>query len=96
MYVIWFKWFEKILFCYLILLDENGEVTYNQLVEKVTSLNINSFKTNFTQMVNIAPKNHAKVFEVKGNKIYLWNPVKDFILEQYKNFKILITQRDKK
>lgn len=47
-------------------------------------------------MVNIAPKNHAKVFEVKGNKIYLWNPVKDFILEQYKNFKILITQRDKK
>lgn len=40
-----------------------------------------SFLTNFSQMHNIAPKNHAKVFDVINGEIKLWNPVKDFIEE---------------
>ena len=40
-----------------------------------------SFLTNFSQMHNIAPKNHAKVFDVINGEVKLWHPVKDFIEE---------------
>lgn len=38
-----------------------------------------SFLTNFSQMHNIAPKNHAKVFDIHDNEVQLWKPVKEFI-----------------
>ena len=42
-----------------------------------------SFLINFSQMYNIAEKNHGKVFEVLNDEVKLWNPVKDFIEETW-------------
>ena len=44
-------------------------------------------------MANISPNNHAKVFEQKGDKIYLWAPVKEFILDYYTKIKQQIDTR---
>ena len=38
-----------------------------------------SFLSNFSQMHNIAPKNHAKVFDIYNGQVQLWSPVKEFI-----------------
>lgn len=38
-----------------------------------------SFLTNFSQMHNIAPKNHAKVFDLHNGEVSLWEPVREFI-----------------
>ena len=38
-----------------------------------------SFSTNFSQMHNIAPKNHAKVFDIYNGQVQLWSPVKEFV-----------------
>jgi hypothetical protein len=32
----------------------------------------------------ISDHNHAKVFEVRNDKVFLWEPVKDFILKEFK------------
>ena len=38
---------------------------------------------NYAQMINIADKNHGKVFSGASEKLTLWEPVKEFILQEY-------------
>lgn len=84
----------RILLCFLFLQENDGEVTYTELARKAkTALKVKNFKNNFTQMANISPNNHAKVFEQKGDKIYLWAPVKEFILDYYTKIKQQIDTR---
>ena len=40
-----------------------------------------NFDTNFSQMKNIAEKNHGKVFEINGNTVDIWPPVKSAVDE---------------
>ena len=76
----------KILYTFLSLYESSiGYVSYNELR---TEANIGSaFTTNFTQMKNIAEKNHGKIFDQIGDKVYLWDKVKNIVLQMYKQYK---------
>ena len=50
-------------------------------------MDVKNFMGNFAQMNNIADKNHGKVFAVTGDVVNLWEPVKDFIIQEYIEFK---------
>ncbi|MGF1741617.1 hypothetical protein L4C34_11195 [Vibrio profundum] len=47
-------------------------------------LDIKTFLSNFNQMKSIAPHNHAKVFEVTGENVRIWDVVKVHVRE-YEN-----------
>lgn len=72
----------KILRNYLELLKQNDFVYIDDLENH--SKTIKSFKSNFGQMKIISDHNHAKVFDVLNDKVYLWEPVKSFILKEFK------------
>lgn len=74
----------KILRNYFELLKQNDFVYIYDL--EIHSRTIRSFKSNFDQMKIISDHNHAKVFEVINDRVYLWEPVKSFILKEFKLF----------
>lgn len=72
----------KILYAYLSLYDSSvGYVLFRDLQQKANMGSV--FKTNFDQMVNFGEKNHGKIFESEGERVYLWEKVKDYVLELY-------------
>jgi 5-methylcytosine-specific restriction protein A len=87
------KWFstnktqisQTILLNYLELYFSNTFVTYSMLKNK--SSNLFTFSTNFSKMIDYTDKNHGKVFSKNNDMVYLWNPVKDFILNEYAKYK---------
>jgi len=86
------KWFQhpdqnnsKILITYLKLLEESEMVTLSQLATACSG--ITKFMGNYAQMINIADKNHGKVFNGTSDNIVLWEPVREFIIQQYIDFK---------
>lgn len=83
------KWFKsksqinsQIIIKYLELLGINEFVYLSELESKLKQLK--TFQSNYNQMKNFGEKNHAKVFDESNGKIYLWPPIKEFILEQYR------------
>lgn len=72
----------KIVRIYLELLKQNDFVYLYDLENH--SKRIKTFKSNFEQMKIISDHNHAKVFDVINDKVYLWEPVKSFILKEFK------------
>ncbi len=72
----------KILKSYLELLKQNDFVRYNDLENQCKS--IKSFKSNFDQMKIISDHNHAKIFDEIEGKVYLWEPVRDFIIKEFR------------
>ncbi|OJV63477.1 MAG: hypothetical protein BGO41_11675 [Clostridiales bacterium 38-18] len=85
------RWFKNrdqfnsiILYSFLELyFENNGIVKLEELRKKA---NIDTFDQNFNQMKTIAPQNHGKIFEVSKEYVYLWEPVKEVILNNYKRF----------
>jgi hypothetical protein len=89
------KWFKnldficsRILIIFLEMEKEFGSVKYDKLAEYCSG--IKTFKSNFTLMKNFGEKNHGKVFELNGEIITLWNPVKDNLVSEYKRHYELI------
>ena len=87
------KWFNntwqynsKVLYAFLRLYDPSiGYVSYIALRNEA---DIGSaFTTNYNQMKIIAEKNHGKVFEQVGDRVYLWENVKDIVLRMYETYK---------
>ena len=85
------KWYQnpdficsRILIIFLELEKKYGSVEYD-LLEKYCS-GIKTFKPNFAQMKNFGEKNHGKVFEQNGSLITLWNPVKENVISEFKNY----------
>lgn len=87
------KWFNntwqynsKVLYAFLRLYDPSiGYVSYTALRNEA---DIGSaFTTNYNQMKIIAEKNHGKVFEQVGDRVYLWENVKDIVLRMYETYK---------
>lgn len=85
------KWFNnpnqkntKILISFMELLDGNRSVRYDTLESRCSS--ISNFKSNYDQMKAIGKKNHGKIFEEINTLITLWEPVKDYITNQYSLF----------
>ena len=87
------RWFKNpsqfnstILFGFLELSEQQDKVTIQMLRSKCSVLS--DFEGNYNQMKNFGEKNHGKVFEEMDGIITLWEPVKGFILELYKQQKV--------
>lgn len=77
----------RILRAYLTLEERNGQdgITVKMLEEEYAKQGGKApFHSNFVQMKIIAPKNHGKVFEVKGEFVSIWPKVSDLV-NKYKN-----------
>lgn len=75
----------KILNLYMSL-SHNGlhSIPHTTLKERFEQLYNDQFESNFSQMKNVSPKNHAKVFtESKDGMISLWEPIATFVKEQF-------------
>lgn len=86
------KWFSrpgqnnsKILIRYMNMLEKSEQVSFQQLAEECAD--VKNFSGNFAQMNNVAEKNHGKVFTGSSDNIQLWEPIKDFVIQEYINFK---------
>ncbi len=86
----WFKnkkqYNSRILYAYLCLYSPDTKFVLYSDLEKESALGSN-FKGNFDQMKNFGMKNHGKVFEQIDDRVYLWDKVKDIVLELYKKYK---------
>ena len=80
----------KILYAFIKLYKQNnGIVTLEKLKEEAGIKGVGKFEKNYDQMKNFGPKNHGKIFEQNGEKVYLWNKIEDIIWNQYKQIKKL-------
>ena len=87
------KWFRnpeqintKILVSFMQLSCKNTKPVYIDELQ-TDCANIYTFDTNYNQMKIIAERNHAKVFDEDYNgMISLWQPVADFICEEYDKY----------
>jgi hypothetical protein len=75
----------KILITFMSLFEKTEFVTLDQLAGACSE--VPKFSGNFAQMNNIADKNHGKVFSLSGGNVTLWEPVREFIIQQYIDFK---------
>ena len=71
----------QILIRYLGILNGNEFLNFNEFKEICTD--INRFDSNFAQMSKITKKNHGRVFELIGTNLFLWEPIKKFVFEEY-------------
>jgi len=86
------RWFNNpsqynstILLAYLRLAERHSEVTPAMVKAECSA--VKDFEGNYNQMKNFGEKNHGKVFEEKGGVIRLWEPVKDYIMGLYSEYK---------
>lgn len=90
------KWFKnpqqintKILTNYILLSRNNMVPIRIDVLERNCDLDSKRFITNYHQMKIIAKRNHAKVFqENPDGTISLWQPVAEFILQEYNKAKL--------
>lgn len=75
----------KILVAYLKLSNDNKNTVSLIDLERNSGLNdSHKFNSNFNQMKMISNNNHGKVFTEENGTVTLWDPVADFIIEEYK------------
>jgi hypothetical protein len=67
----------KILNKYLQLSHNSKSITKEHLKSELPELE--TFDTNFAQMKIISERNHAKIFEMNGNFVEVWSPVKNLV-----------------
>lgn len=90
------KWFSKdtqinsfILIRFLELLDSSrNNIVSREELKEVCSNYMNDFPGNFNQMANFGEHNHAKVFEIDRDSVWLWKPVAEFVLSEYQKYLI--------
>jgi hypothetical protein len=82
----------KILIAFLNLMEKSEFVSLEQLAEECKD--VANFMGNYAQMINIADKNHGKVFGGTSDKMTLWEPVKEFIIQEYINSKNAFYEKD--
>ena len=84
----WFKkkdqYNSRILYAFLRLYDINEIVSYEELKNEA---HFNTFKSNFDQMKNFGEKNHGKIFEQIDSNVYLWDYVKELVLDTYEKYR---------
>lgn len=74
----------KILVAYMILSNKNETPISVSLLEKNSGIDDSSkFYSNYNQMKIISEKNHAKVFTEENGEIRLWEPISEFIINEF-------------
>jgi superoxide dismutase len=80
----------KILITYLKLSNKNqNPVGLLDLEQQSGFSDKHKFTTNFNQMKTLSYKNHGKVFTEDNGIVILWEPLADFIVEEYKKIEEL-------
>ena len=86
------KWFtrpgqnnSRILIRFMELYEKKDKITLQELAEACSE--VRNFSGNFTQMNNVADKNHGKVFNGTSDNIQLWEPIREFVIQEYIEFK---------
>jgi hypothetical protein len=86
------KWFRspkqansQILIIYMNLLGNKNAVNFKDLEN--SCIDIKGFKGHYNQMKNLGIKNHGKVFEENNYEIASWEPVKEFIVNEFRKAK---------
>lgn len=75
----------KILIAFLEVSKLNTTPVYESLIEKNCDLDPQSFRINFNDMTKSHKNGHGKVFDTRADgTIELWEPVADFIIQEYK------------
>ena len=69
----------RILSLFLALKGQGIEVVTREMLRDRLKNEIDNFETNFHGLCNIGPKNHGKVFELQGEEVTIWEPVKDLV-----------------
>ena len=73
----------KILTTYM-RLSVNGKIPITlSSLESNSNIDGGKFMSHFNQMKIISEKNHAKVFEENSGNVYLWEPIKDFVIDLF-------------
>ncbi len=67
------------------LLEKTERVSLQQLANECAD--VKNFSGNYAQMNNIAVKNHGKVFHGASDNIQLWEPIREFVIQEYINYK---------
>lgn len=76
----------KILVSFMELSQKNQFKISVSTLEKTCLLDSKTFISNYNQMKMISEKNHAKVFTEKNGEVSLWEPVSQFIIDEYENW----------
>jgi hypothetical protein len=74
----------QILLNYLKLRNNRDSIAIDSLEQSCR--NIKNFKSNYQGMKNFGEKNHGKVFNEVGNQVFLWEPVRSFIENEYAKY----------
>jgi len=77
----------QVLVKYLELLNGRESTGLNEF--KQTCLNTEELKSSFKMMFNIGKSYNGKIFDIIDDELYLWEPTRDFIKNEYKQFKLL-------
>ena len=76
----------KILSAFMKLSNNNQNPISVSLLERHSNTkDSKKFYSNYNQMKIISERNHAKVFHEENGQVSLWEPVKKFIIDQYKD-----------
>jgi len=74
----------RILLRFLELYSKNPYILFDSLKQKcILDMPLKIFKNNYSQMINYGEKNNGKVFDDTEGYIKLWQPVEQFILQEY-------------
>ena len=81
----------KIIKAYFTAVDIAGEASIT-MMERLCSdkehseLYVPNFKSNYSQMKIDGPKSHGKIFEDNGDKVWIWNEIKDTLFRYKGSF----------
>ena len=74
----------KILYAFINLYNKfNGNVNVHNL--KIES-KVSTFESNFNQMKIFGERNHGKIFDQRGDYVYLWKPVEKIVWDNYNKY----------
>ena len=90
----------KIIRAFFIAVDETGKATLSHMEKLCRDKNnpdlyVSTFKNNYSQMKIDSPKSHGKVFEDDGEKVWIWEDIKDTLLKYKENFTNCDTKQQK-
>ncbi len=66
---------------HFLMLQKSGksQITQSDLEEFAQKEGIQNFNSNFYGLHKIAPRNHAKIFDVNDGVVSIWEPIKSFV-----------------
>lgn len=85
----------KILVTYMMLSNQNETPISVSLLEKNCNIEDSSkFNSHYNGMKSISEKNHGKVFTEENNNVKLWEPISEFVINEFKKQQELYLEKE--